>query len=73
MMNTRLITFLEENKALDKAQIGFTNDNRTSDHLLTLKTIVNTVLVSSINTLFFAYAYRLFRFRRDPNAYAYRR
>ena len=45
MMNTRLITFLEENKALDKAQVGFTNDNRTSDHLLTLKTIVNKYTV----------------------------
>ena len=55
MMNTRLITFLEENKALDKAQIGFTNDNRTSDHLLTLKSIVNKYTVDGNEKVYFCF------------------
>ena len=41
-------TFLSENKPLHKSQIGFTPGFRTSDHLFTLKTLIdNHVTYSS--------------------------
>ncbi len=52
IMNRRLHTFLEENKQLHKGQIGFTLENRTADHLLTLKSVVNKYVVDGKDRIF---------------------
>ena len=41
MMNQRLTDFAKENNLIHKSQIGFQEKNRTSDHILTTKTLVN--------------------------------
>ena len=41
MMNQRLADFAKENNLIHKSQIGFQEKNRTSDHILTTKTLVN--------------------------------
>ena len=41
MMNDRLTDYAKENNMINKAQIGFEVKNRTSDHLLTVKSLVN--------------------------------
>ena len=41
MMNERVYTFLQNNQTINKAQIGFLKGNRTTDHILTLKAIIN--------------------------------
>ena len=41
LMNKRLDNHCEENKIINIGQIGFKKNSRTSDHLLTLKTIIN--------------------------------
>jgi hypothetical protein len=40
-MDTRLKQFLEVNKIMNKYQIGFRKNCRTTDHLLVLKTIID--------------------------------
>ena len=52
IMNKRLNTFLEEKKILHKSQIGFTEDNRTSDHLLTIRSIVNKYVVDGNDRIY---------------------
>ena len=52
IMNKRLNTFLEDNKILHKSQIGFTLNNRTSDHLHTLKSIVNKYVVDGNDRIY---------------------
>ncbi len=51
-MNKRLHTFLEENQQLHKGQIGFTLKNRTTDHLLTLKSVVNKYVEDGKDRIF---------------------
>ena len=41
MMNQRLTDYTKANNMINKAQIGFEISNRTSDHLLTVKSLVN--------------------------------
>ena len=41
MMNQRLTDFVKENNLIHRSQIGFTERNRTSDHILTTKSLVN--------------------------------
>jgi hypothetical protein len=41
MMNKRLTDYTKANNMINKAQIGFEISNRTSDHLLTVKSLVN--------------------------------
>ena len=41
-LNSRLVNFLEQNNILNKFQIGFREKSRTSDHILLLKTIIDT-------------------------------
>ena len=41
MMNKRLTDYTQANGMINKAQIGFETLNRTSDHILTLKSLVN--------------------------------
>ena len=41
MMNSRLTKYVHENNLINKEQIGFKADNRTSDHILTIKSLVN--------------------------------
>ena len=41
MMNHRLTDYAKANNMINKAQIGFETLNRTSDHLLTVKSLVN--------------------------------
>ena len=42
IMTNRLLTFLEENKIIKPNQIGFMPKNRTTDHILVLKTIIDS-------------------------------
>ena len=41
ILNRRLINFWEDNNILNKEQIGFCKNARTSDQIFTLKTLVN--------------------------------
>ena len=41
MMNNRLNEYCEQTKLINIGQIGFKKKSRTSDHLLTLKSIIN--------------------------------
>ena len=41
MMNIRLNSFLQVNQVLNKEQIGFMTNNRTPDHVLTMRSVVN--------------------------------
>ena len=41
VLNSRLDKFLEENKLIDKSQIGFTKNARTQDHMFVLKTVID--------------------------------
>ena len=45
LLNNRLIAFSTDRQLINKAQIGFQANCRTSDHLLTLKSIVNKSVV----------------------------
>ena len=40
IINQRLLEFLEEKKLLHPSQIGFLKDNRTADHIFTLRTLI---------------------------------
>ena len=40
IINQRLLEFLEEKKLLHPSQIGFLKDNRTADHVFTLRTLI---------------------------------
>ena len=40
IINQRLLKFLEEKKLLHPSQIGFLKDNRTADHIFTLRTLI---------------------------------
>ena len=41
LLEARLKEFCKKHNLIDKAQIGFQENARTSDHILTLKTIIN--------------------------------
>ena len=41
LLETRLKEFCKINNLIDKEQIGFQENARTADHILTLKTIIN--------------------------------
>ena len=41
LLEARLKEFCKKHNIIDKAQIGFQENARTSDHILTLKTIIN--------------------------------
>ena len=41
MMNNRLNEYCQENNIINEGQIGFKKGSRTSDHILTLRTIIN--------------------------------
>ena len=41
LLNDRLTDFCEINKLINEEKIGFLKNNRTSDHITTLKTTVN--------------------------------
>ena len=41
LLNNRLKTFVHNNNLINKSQIGFQEKCRTSDHILTLKTLIN--------------------------------
>ena len=41
ILNSRLDKLLEENKLINKLQIGFTKNARTKDHMLVLKTLID--------------------------------
>ena len=40
LLNTRLTGSLNENNIIHKAQIGFVKNHRTSDHVITLKSVI---------------------------------
>ena len=41
ILNQRLYLYLKENKILHNSQIGFLPDNRTADHVYTLRTLID--------------------------------
>ena len=41
ILNNRLVTFIEKNSLGNKYQIGFAKDCRTTDHMLTIKTLID--------------------------------
>ena len=41
MMNSRLVKHTQDNNLINKEQIGFKADNRSADHILTIKSLVN--------------------------------
>ena len=41
LLNNRLTNFCKLNKLINEEQIGFLKDNRTTDHITTLKAVVN--------------------------------
>ena len=41
-MNTRLLEYLETNNIIKPNQIGFMPKHRTSDHILVLKTVIDS-------------------------------
>ena len=41
LLNKRLAAYCSDQKLINREQIGFLKNNRTSDHILTLKTLVN--------------------------------
>ena len=47
ILHNRLDTFIEDNNILYKGQIGFRKKCRTSDHILTLKTLIDKYFKSS--------------------------
>ncbi len=49
MMNERLTQHVKDNNIIDKAQIGFTAKNRTPDHILAVKSVVNKYVTDSKN------------------------
>lgn len=42
IMSSRIVEFLDEHNVLHKSQIGFMPNHRTSDHIFTLTTLINT-------------------------------
>ena len=41
LINERIFKYLTDNDIINKSQIGFLRGNRTTDHILTLKAIIN--------------------------------
>ena len=41
VLNNRLDKFLEENQIIEKVQIGFTKNARTSDHMFVLESLID--------------------------------
>ena len=55
ILNNRLITYLSENKLINPSQIGFLKDSSTTDHILTLKTIIDKYTKSIKKTLYLCF------------------
>ena len=51
-MNERIDNYLQKNNIINKAQIGFQRGNRTTDHILTLKSIVNKYIYDNKSNLY---------------------
>ena len=45
MLNSRLTKYCVKQNLINKEQIGFQKNNRTSDHILTIKAVVNKYVV----------------------------
>ena len=41
MMNLRLTKYIQDNNLINEEQIGFKENNRTSDHILSIKSLAN--------------------------------
>ena len=52
LLNNRLQIYCETHGIINKNQIGFVKNHRTSDHLLTLKAVVNKYVTQGKNKLF---------------------
>lgn len=55
ILNTRIEEFLKKQNYIDKSQIGFQKNCRTTDHLFTLKTIIDKYINQKSNSLFVCY------------------
>ena len=47
-LNQRLYIYFEENKILHNSQIGFLSENRTADHVFTLRTLIDKYIGTTI-------------------------
>ena len=47
ILNDRLSCFLKSNNIIDRSQIGFQKGHRPSDHIFTLKTLINKHVYST--------------------------
>ena len=54
IINSRIVTFLNEHNVLSKSQIGFLPSHRTTDHIYTLHTLINKHVHQSNNGKIFA-------------------
>ena len=45
LLNNKLTKYCNEQRLINHEQIGFQKNNRTSNHILTLKTVVNKYVV----------------------------
>ena len=52
LLSNRIQNYCKESDIINKNQIGFKNNHRTSDHLLTLKAVVNKYVTQGKNKLF---------------------
>ena len=52
MMNERMDNYLQNNNIINKTQIGFQRGNRTTDHILTLKSVVNKYIYDNKSNLY---------------------
>ena len=54
IINSRIVTFLNEHNVLSKSQIGFLPNHRTTDHIYTLHTLINKHVHQTKNGKIFA-------------------
>ena len=52
MLYERIVNFLKSENTINKSQIGFMRGNRSTDHILTLKSIVNKYVNDSKTKLY---------------------
>ena len=55
VLNSRLDTFLGENRIIDNVQIGFTKNARTSDHMFVMKSLTDKCINVTGGKLYFCF------------------
>ena len=57
IINQRLTEFVVEKKLLHKSQIGLLSENRTSDHIITLRTLIDKYVYKHNSKLYACFIY----------------